>query len=75
VQLDRRDPHNPVIRISHGNRQAALPVNKNLVYLDGREIPLEGVVVHIPETDTIYLPRQAVHLIQGESKPLPRIGK
>ena len=75
VQLDRRAPHNPVLRITHENRQAALPVNKNLLSLDGKEIPLEGVVVYVPENDTIYLPRQAVHLIQGHSKPLPVISK
>ena len=38
VQLDRADPHNPTVRITHQGRQAILPVNKNILHLDDRQI-------------------------------------
>ena len=75
VHLDRTDPNNPVIKIAHQGRQATLPVNKNLLHLGDRLIPLEGIVVHIPDTDKIYLPLQAIQLIKGECKSLPTITK
>jgi alkaline phosphatase len=75
IWLDRTDPNNPIIRIKNQGREAVLPVNKNILTLDGREILLEGIVVHVPDTDKIYLPLQAVQLIRGESKSLPPITK
>jgi alkaline phosphatase len=75
LQLDRTDPKNPLIRITCQGRKAILPINKNILNLNGSEILLEGIVVHIPDTDKIYLPLQAVQLIQDEGKPLPAINK
>jgi alkaline phosphatase len=75
VQLDRADPNNPTIQITHQGRQAILPVNKNILNLSGQQILLEGIVVHIPDTDKIYLPLQAIQLIRGNGKPLPAISK
>jgi alkaline phosphatase len=75
IELDRTDPYNLLIRINHQGRQAVLPVNKNILNLDEREIPLEGVVIYIPETDKIYLPLQAVQLIKGQKDFLPNINK
>ena len=75
VSIDRNDPTNPVLRIQHQARQAALPINKNLLILNKQELPLEGIVVHVTETGKTYLPLEAVHLIKGESKPLPAITK
>ncbi|WP_083800184.1 alkaline phosphatase [Desulfobacca acetoxidans] len=75
VRLDHTDPYNPVVRISYHDRQASLPVNKNLLYWGEEVLPLEGVVVYLPETETTYLPVQAIQAIKGESKPLPPITK
>ncbi len=75
VHLDRADSNNPTVQITHQGRQAVLPVNKNILHLDDRQIQLEGVVVHIPDTDKIYLPLQAIQLIQGDGKSLPTITK
>jgi alkaline phosphatase len=75
VQLDRANPKNPAVRISYQERQAELPVNTNILNLDGRQVDLEGIVVYIPETDKIYIPLQAVHLLKGESKALPAFAK
>lgn len=75
VRLDRTDPANPILRIQHQGRQAALPINKNLLILNNQQHPLEGIVVHVAETGKTFLPLEAVHLIKGESKPLPAITK
>ena len=60
VSIDRSDKHNPVAVIG----PARLPVNKNLLLMDGGTHLLEGVVVYIPATDRVYLPRQAVEMIR-----------
>ncbi len=75
VQLDRTDPHNPLLRIQYQGRQALLPINKNLLSLNGQEHHLEGVVVHVATTGKTFLPLEAVHLIKGDTKPLPTIVK
>jgi hypothetical protein len=48
-------------------------VNKNLLKIGEREYLLEGVVVYVPNSDTAYLPMQAVHLIRESRAPLPKI--
>jgi hypothetical protein len=61
-------------RIEHGGKTALLPVNKNLVEMDGRSFELEGVVVFIPETEKLYLPESAVSAIRGGgSEPTGKI--
>lgn len=73
VAVDRSDPENPVVKISYQGKKAELPVNKNILRLDGRTIPLEGVVVYASHTDKAYLPLQAVQLIKGSPGALPAI--
>jgi len=60
IEIDRSDRHNPVVVVG----PARLPVNQNVLLLDGRTHLLEGVVIYIPATDRAYLPRQAVELIR-----------
>lgn len=71
VIVDRTWEANPVIVVEHKGRRAELPVNKNLLRMDGQEVPLEGVVVFIRETGKAYLPLQAVQMIKGEPVRLP----
>jgi alkaline phosphatase len=73
VALDRSDPENPVVKISWQGKQADLPVNKNLLRLDGQTINLEGVVVYAPDTGKAYIPLEAVNLITGSTSALPDI--
>ncbi|MGQ9689241.1 MAG: alkaline phosphatase [Desulfobaccales bacterium] len=73
VAIDPRDPENPVVKISYHGKQAELPVNKNILRLEGKEISLEGVVVITPDTGKAYLPFQAVQLLKGDPSPLPPI--
>ncbi len=64
--LDRSDPRDPVVVIEHRGKTARLPVNGNLLELDGRRHKLEGVVLHSEATGKTYLPRQAVRLIAAK---------
>ncbi|MGQ9920348.1 MAG: alkaline phosphatase [Desulfobacca sp.] len=75
LHLDRSDPANPILRIQQQGREAALPINKNLLILNKQELPLEGIVVHVADTGKTYMPLEAVHLIKGENRPLPAISK
>ncbi|MDO9631021.1 MAG: alkaline phosphatase [Humidesulfovibrio sp.] len=54
-----------VLRIEHKGRLAELPANEDILRLDGREIRLEGLVVHAPDTGRTYIPQQAVRRIKG----------
>jgi alkaline phosphatase len=73
VTVNKVDPNNPVVKIEYRGKWAELPVNKNILRMDSREIPLEGIVVYAPKTGMVYLPMQAVRLITGTSKPLPSV--
>ncbi|MFW6123028.1 MAG: alkaline phosphatase [Thermodesulfobacteriota bacterium] len=73
VAVDAADPENPVVKIAWRGRQAELPVNKNLLRLEGKTVPLEGVVVYVPQTKKIFLPLQAVNLIKGAPDTLPAV--
>lgn len=65
VRLDETDKNAPVLRVEYKGRKAELPVNTNLLRLDGREQRLEGLVVHAPDTGKTYIPAQAVQRITG----------
>ena len=73
VSIDRGDENNPVVVIDFEGKTARLPVNKNLLELDGRTIALEGVVVYAPNTRKAYLPLEAVKQITGIGE-LPPVG-
>ena len=73
VTIDKTDPDNPVVKIAFQGKRAELPVNKNLLKLDGKTTPLEGVVVYAPNTGKAYIPLQAVNLIKDSSAALPAI--
>ncbi|MCU0560299.1 MAG: alkaline phosphatase [Desulfobacterales bacterium] len=75
VALDTSDPANPVVAILARGQRAELWVNRNLLKFGERLIPLEGVVVHAAKTGRVYLPMQAVHLIQGKTPVLPPVAK
>jgi alkaline phosphatase len=64
VEVDMRDMYNPVVVITRDGKTAKLPVNKNILMVDGKEILLEGIVVYAPDTRKAYVPQQAVNLIK-----------
>jgi alkaline phosphatase len=65
VALDASDKQNPVVQIDVSGKTARLPVNRNLLLMDGKTTELEGVVVYAPDTGKMYIPEQAVKLIRG----------
>ncbi len=73
VAVDHSDPENPLVKISYQGTKAELPANKNLLRLEGRAVPLEGLVVHASPTGKVYLPLQAINLIKGSPDVLPPI--
>ncbi len=50
---------NPVLRI--GN--AELPVDKNILVKDGVTHELDGIIVYAPVTGKVYIPAEAISLI------------
>lgn len=58
--LDKTDSENPVLLIEG---RARLPIGKDVLLLNGVRHNLEGIVVHAPMTGKVYLPREAVDLI------------
>jgi alkaline phosphatase len=75
VALDATDPANPVVVIEVRGRRAELFVNKNVLTIGERMSSLEGVVVHAAKSGRVYLPMQAVHIIQGRIPSLPPVAK
>ncbi len=75
VALDNADPANPVVVIDVRGQTAELFVNTNILKIGERLRVLEGVVVHAAATGRVYLPLQAVHIIQGRTPALPPVSK
>ncbi len=56
------DPENPVLHI----KDAVLPVSKDLVIQGDKTTEMEGIVVYSPMSDKVYIPKEAVDIINGE---------
>ena len=65
AKLDVGDPDLPALVIG----TARLPINRNILLLNGKEQCFDGVVVHIDKTGRTYLPQQAVDLIRAVGNP------
>jgi alkaline phosphatase len=59
--VDTGDEDHPLLRLGRG----VVPLNSDLLMLDGREYPLGGVAVHIAPTGKTYLPRLPAKLLQA----------
>jgi len=68
VAVDMKDPENPVLKI----RGASLPCSKDILILGGKTYRLEGIVVHAPEIGKVFIPQEAVNIING-NEALPDI--
>jgi alkaline phosphatase len=73
VTLDRADAANPVLRVAGDGRVAALPLNRNVIEIDGALLPLEGVVVHVDRTDRVFAPIDAAVKLGLREASLPTI--
>jgi alkaline phosphatase len=63
-ELDFTDPNNPVLKIVVDKDLAELPTSKDLLYIDGSEINLEGIIVYAPLTGQVYIPEQVISYIK-----------
>lgn len=59
-EMDWSDSANPVLKINNFK----LPVNKNILQLNGKTHELNGIVVYAPVTGKVYIPEQAVRLMR-----------
>lgn len=63
--VDASDRSNPVIRIG---RDVVLPVNKDILVIDGQTHRLSGIVIYAPKAGAgsgkVFIPRDAVELIR-----------
>ncbi|WP_319506081.1 alkaline phosphatase [uncultured Methanolobus sp.] len=71
-ELDTTDTKNPVLVITYNNRVAELPVNKDVMAIDGgEEIDLDGVVVYAPKADDgngkVFIPQDAVDTLKDKN--------
>ncbi|HIJ95675.1 MAG TPA: alkaline phosphatase [Desulfuromonadales bacterium] len=64
--IDKNDATNPVLVVKKGGSQARLPISKNIVLVHGKSIELEGVVVLAEKLNKVYLPRQAIEIVEKE---------
>jgi alkaline phosphatase len=62
--LNTTDSSNPVLQIG----DAKLPVNTNILIKNDVAHELEGIVVYAPVTGKVYIPSEALSLINGTKK-------
>lgn len=62
VKLNQTDPANPVFEVVKGDTKLELPVNKNIVKVNGKTRAMKGLTV-IPDK-VVFVPREAVNLIK-----------
>jgi len=62
VWIDRSDEANPVFTAQKGESVLRLPINKNLAFLNGKRVGLNGLVTEI--NGRVWVPRDAVALIR-----------
>lgn len=62
VTFDNSDINNPVLIVEKNNVKIEMPVNKNIAFVNGTVVELDGVVVY--NGINTYVPQSAVDLIQ-----------
>jgi alkaline phosphatase len=62
VGFDNSDVNNPVLSVEKYNIKVELPINKNIAYVNGEAVKLDGVVVF--NGISVYVPQSAVDLIK-----------
>ena len=58
--LDKSDTSNIVLKVD----SFKLPVNKNILISEDKTYELNGIVVYAPKTNKVYIPSEAVRLIE-----------
>ncbi|MDG2774739.1 alkaline phosphatase, partial [Vibrio parahaemolyticus] len=63
VQFDNlTDPKNPVLIVTKGDIKLEMPINKNIAYVNGEIVKLDGLVVY--NGIKTYVPQSALELVK-----------
>ena len=62
VEWNTADEKNPVVVITKDGNEIKIPVNKNLAYVNGSAVKLDGVTVY--NGINTYVPQSAIDLIK-----------
>jgi len=66
VTIDKQDALNPVLVVKRNNTEAKLFVNKNIIYIGGKDYELGGIVVE--SNGKFYVPEKAIQLFTKHSR-------
>ncbi|MFL0403902.1 alkaline phosphatase [Bacillus nitratireducens] len=66
VMIDKQDALNPVLVVKRNNTEAKLFVNKNIIYIGGKDYELGGIVVE--SNGKFYVPEKAIQLFTKHSR-------
>jgi alkaline phosphatase len=79
IEIKDSDSLNPVLSLEFDGKVARLPINKNLLEIDGKTHLLEGLVLQMPKRDTeqnsgrFFVPLQAIRILKNDTSPLPSL--
>ncbi|MPM07240.1 hypothetical protein SDC9_53546 [bioreactor metagenome] len=62
VEFNNSDVNNPVFIVEKDNIKIEMPINKNIAYVNGKAVKLDGVVVF--NGINVYVPQSAADLIK-----------
>ena len=68
ITIDKTDPANLVLVAKKGIKRAEIPFSKNVVKVNGQVYEVTGITVYAPKTGKVYLPQQAVEIVQSAWK-------
>ncbi|WP_439873564.1 alkaline phosphatase [Bacillus mycoides] len=66
VTIDKQDALNPALIVKRNNMEAKLFVNKNIIYIGGKDYELGGIVVE--SNGKFYVPEKAIQLFTKYSR-------
>lgn len=66
VTIDKKNPANPVLVVTHKGSTAELPVNKNIIRINGKDYELGSVVVE--SNGKFYVPEETVEIFKNHSR-------
>ncbi|MFC5988153.1 alkaline phosphatase [Marinicrinis lubricantis] len=63
VTLDTANEANPVLVVEKGSKRAELPIDKNIMIMNGKTIELNNVIVL--SNEKVYVPNEAIEYFKG----------
>jgi alkaline phosphatase len=59
-----KEDNQPVLTVKHKKKVLEIPAYTNIVKFNGKEIPLNSVIVYVDQNDTFYLPQSLAALLE-----------